>query len=115
MLLPPASIHWRQPLAIRVAYDREELKLGDRVKATATLSYGGPGTFMVIDKYSLSGRQITLYFGRLEKGARHVIEYTLTPRFPIRARTPASGAYEYYTPDSRGSGRPSTLRVLEEF
>jgi hypothetical protein len=110
------------------------------VKATATLSYGGPGTFMVIadlgippgftpdaaafdalqkkgtiDKYSITGRQITLYFGRMEKGRRHEIEYTLTPRFPIRARTPGSGAYEYCTPENRGSGKPSTLRVLEEF
>lgn len=128
------------PLAIKVAYDRDQLKLGEKVKATATLSYGGPGTFMVIadlgvppgftpdasafealvkkgtiDKYSITGRQITLYFGRMEKGRRHEIEYTLTPRFPIRAQTPGSGAYEYYTPENRGSGRPSTLRVLEEF
>ena len=127
-------------LAIKVAYDRDTLKLGERVKATATLSYGGPGTFMVIadlgippgftpdasafeallkkgtiDKYSITGRQITLYFGRMEKGRRHVIEYTLTPRFPIKAQSPGSGTYEYYTPENRGSGRPSMLRVLEEF
>ena len=36
-------------------------------------------------------------------------------RLPNFAQTPGSGTHEYYTPENRGNGRPSTLRVLEEF
>ncbi len=130
----------KSPLAIGVAYDREELKLSEKLKATATLRYAGPGTFMVIadlgippgftpdgapfeelvkkgviDKFTFTGRQITLYFGKVETGRRIEIAYTLTPRFPIRARTPASRTYEYYTPENKGDGKPQGLRVLEDY
>jgi hypothetical protein len=128
------------PLSIAVDYDRDTLKLSDTLKAKATLQYRGPGTFMVIadlgvppgftpdpgafeelvkrgtiDKYAITGRQITLYFGRIESGRRVEIEYSLTPRFPIRAKAPRSRAYEYYTPQNEGSGPPRDLRVTEEF
>jgi hypothetical protein len=68
-----------------------------------------------IDKYTLTGRQITVYFGRIESGRRVEIEYSLRPRFPIKARAPGSRAYEYHTPQNEGSGPPRGLRVTEEF
>jgi len=129
----------RPVLDISTRYDKTELTLADRLKAVATLRYFGPGTFMVIadlgippgftpetasfealvkqgviDKFSFTGRQITLYFGRVEKGRTVEIEYALTPRFPIRAQAPRSNAYEYYSPQNEASGRPQTLRVSEE-
>jgi len=67
----------------------------------------------VIDKFSFTGRQITLYFGRLDKGRTVEIAYTLTPRFPIRARAPRSGAYEYYSPQNEATGRPQAITVTE--
>jgi hypothetical protein len=129
-----------RPLSIAVEYDRETLKLSDTLKAKATLQYRGPGTFMVIanlgippgftpdagafeelvkrgtiDKYTLTGRQITLYFGKVQSGRRIEIEYSLRPRFPIKAKAPRSRAYEYYTPQNEGSGAPRDLRVTEDF
>jgi hypothetical protein len=126
-------------LAIATRYDKEELKLTDKLRATTTLQYSGPGTFMVIadlgippgftpdassfeklvekkviDKFTLTGRQVTLYFGRVEKGRRHEIEWTLAPRFPIKAQSPRSNAYEYYSPQNEGTSRPRPLRVLED-
>jgi hypothetical protein len=126
-------------LEISTRYDKTELTLADRLKAVATLRYHGPGTFMVIadlgippgftpdtasfeelarrkviDKFSFTGRQITLYFGRVEKGRTIEIEYTLSPRFPIRAKAPRANAYEYYSPQNEASGRPQELRVAPE-
>ncbi len=126
------------PLQIATRFDKSELTLRDRLKAITTLRYNGPGTFMVIvdlgippgftpeassfealvkkgmiDRYTFTGRQITLYLGRVERGRRYEIEYELTPRFPIDASAPGSGAYEYYTPENETQARPQRLRVTE--
>jgi len=39
--------------------------------------------------------------------------YKLRARFPIKAKTPKSVAYEYYTPSSRGVQQPETITVTE--
>jgi hypothetical protein len=102
------------------------------------MPFGIPGTFMVIvdlgippgfvpdtgtfeqlvrdrtiDKFTLGGRHLTLYFGRVESGRPIVLDYTLRPRFPIVAKTPRCGAYEYYTPQVQVSGRPEVLNVRD--
>ncbi|MCE9582987.1 MAG: hypothetical protein K8T20_10875 [Planctomycetes bacterium] len=126
------------PLSIEVAYDKQEIDLDGVLHATAVLSYRGRETFMVIadlgvppgfepdasaferlkekgtiDKYSLTGRQITLYFGKVSQGQSIRLEYDLRPRFPIIAQSPASGAYEYYAPDNSDVSRPSRIVVKE--
>lgn len=126
------------PVSIEVEYDKSDLVLGDTLRATATLTYRGPDTFMVIadlgippgfdpdtalfenmvrsgeiDKFALAGRQITLYFGRVQSGETRRIQYELTPRFPIVAKTAASGAYEYYTPQNGTTRAPVRLVVRE--
>jgi hypothetical protein len=41
-------------------------------------------------------------------------KYKLRAKFPIRAKTPQSVAYEYYTPSSRGVQEPVLLTVKKE-
>ncbi|MBI2919735.1 MAG: hypothetical protein HYY18_01470 [Planctomycetes bacterium] len=126
------------PVSIEVAYDKSDLVLGETLHATATLTYRGPDTFMLIadlgippgfdpdaalfedmvrrgeiDKFALAGRQITLYFGRVQSGETRRIQYELTPRFPIVAKTAASGAYEYYTPQNGTVRAPLRVVVRE--
>ena len=43
-----------------------------------------------------------------------MFEYTLKPKYPIKAKTPASVAYEYYTPANRGEAKPVELVVEEK-
>jgi hypothetical protein len=126
-------------LDVNVAYDRTEMTTADRLQATATLRYRGPApTFMVIvdlgippgftpnpaefdeiakrkriEKYTLTARQITLYLGDVKPGDALTFAYTLQPRYPLKAKTPATMAYEYYTPASRAEARPVMLTVRE--
>ena len=126
-----------KPMRLVVAYDRTSLKKDDTVTATVTVEYlGQRPTFMVIadlgippgfrvltgalvkarkqgvlDRFSLTGRQLTLYLGRMDKGKPLTLTYRLQARFPIRAKTPRSAAYEYYNPDNRAVSAPVTFTV----
>ena len=131
------KVRHKKPLALKVAYDRTTLKKDDTVTATVTVEYlGQRPTFMVIadlgippgfkvltgalvkarqqgllDRFSITGRQLTLYLGRMEKGKPLSLSYRLKARYPIRAKTPRSVAYEYYNPDNRSVAPPVTFIV----
>jgi A-macroglobulin TED domain/A-macroglobulin receptor binding domain len=124
---------------IDVAYDRTQLSTNDLLHAKATLKYHGKlPTYMVmvdlgiapgftvdqgdfaemvgkkqIQRFTITSRTVTLYLGDVKPGDVLNFEYTLKPRFPLRARTPVSTAYEYYTPANRAEARPVEL-VVEE-
>jgi hypothetical protein len=125
---------------VNVSYDRTKLSTKDILRATATLKYQGAiPTFMVIldlpiapgftvdagdfaemvgkkqiQKFSVTARQVTLYLGDVKPGDELKFEYTLRPKYPVRARTPAAVAYEYYTPANRAVSRPVELTVEEK-
>jgi hypothetical protein len=125
---------------VAVEYDRTKLSTKDRLKAKATLRYQGKvPTYMVIvdlgiapgftldagdfaemvkakkiTKFSLTARQVTLYIGDVKPGDIKTFEYTLKPKYPIKAKTPATVAYEYYTPKNRATARPVELQVTEK-
>ncbi len=129
----------QEPLTVKVDYDRRQLKVDDLITAKVNVSYNLPRTtFMVIvdlgippgfsvipddfaslvtqgkiARYSLTGRQITLYLGEMRKETPLNISYKLRAKFPIKAKTPKSVAYEYYTPDSRGVQDPVLITVTE--
>jgi hypothetical protein len=133
--VPPA----RRALEVDVAYDRTSLSTSDLLRAKATLKYHGEvPTYMVmldlgiapgftvdagdfaemvgkgqVKKFSLSSRQATLYLGDVKPGDVLHFEYTLRPRYPLRARTAPSVAYEYNTPANRAEARPVELIVEE--
>lgn len=69
--------------------------------------------FPTIERYELTGRQILVYVGNL--GSDHPLEfsYRLRARYPLRAQTPVSGAYDYYNPEVNGEAQPEMLVVVE--
>ena len=58
-------------------------------------------------------RQAILYLGDVEPNKEYVFKYTLKPKYPVKAKTPSSTAYEYYTPEHRATAAPVEL-VVEE-
>ncbi|HWY87856.1 MAG TPA: alpha-2-macroglobulin family protein, partial [Gemmataceae bacterium] len=124
---------------IDVAYDRTRLAVSDVIHAKATLKYKGdlPANMVMLDlgippgftvdagdfaemvgkkqvnKFSITSRQVILYLSDLRPGDVKSFAYTLRAKYPLRARTPSTVAYEYYTPDNRAVARPVEL-VVEE-
>jgi hypothetical protein len=122
---------------VKVEYDRTKLSTKDMLKAKATLRYNGklptymvmldlgiapgfnvdPGDFadMVgknkIKKFEITARQVIIYLGDVRPGDELTFEYVLRPRYPLRARTPATTAYEYNTPGVRSVANPVELTV----
>jgi uncharacterized protein YfaS (alpha-2-macroglobulin family) len=129
-----------EPLTVKLEYDRRQLKVDDLLTAKVHVKYNlNRPTFMVvvdlgippgfrvipddfatlvsqgkIKRYSLTGRQITLYMGEMRPDKPLSFKYKLRAKFPIRAKTPQSVAYEYYTPSSRGVQEPVLLTVTKE-
>jgi len=130
----------RPALEVSVDYDRTKLSTNDMLKAKATLKYNGDvPTYMVIvdlgippgftvdagdfaelvsakkiEKFTVTARQVTLYLGDVKRGDVKSFEYTLKPKYPIKAQTPATVAYEYYTPANRATAKPVELVVSEK-
>jgi len=124
-------------LEVAVEYDRTKLSTSDLLRAKATLKYHGEvPTYMVIvdlgippgfsadagdfaemvgakkiQKFSLTARQATLYLGDVQPGDVRSFAYALKPKYPIKAKTPSSVAYEYYTPANRAIAKPVELVV----
>ncbi len=125
---------------IDVSYDRTQLSTNDILRAKATLKYNGRiPTYMVmidlgiapgftvdsgdfaemvgkkqIQRFTVTSRTVTLYLGDVKPGDVLNFEYALKPRFPVRAKTPVSTAYEYYTPSNRAEARPVELVVEDK-
>jgi hypothetical protein len=126
-----------QGFDLRVDYDRKELTTADKLQARATLRNAGrasaamvmvelgvPPGFRAdvedfepllrrgeIARYSITPRQITLYLTGMPAESEKTFAYRLTPLFPVKAQTPASVAYEYYTPSNRATASPVELTV----
>ncbi|MBM3500058.1 MAG: hypothetical protein FJX74_15465 [Armatimonadetes bacterium] len=65
----------------------------------------------IIEKFSLTGRQVIVYLEELTPGQEVRLQYRLKAKFPIKAKTPESTAYEYYNPDNNGVSQPEELTV----
>ncbi len=128
-----------KPLEVAVSYDRTKLAKNDVLTANVSLAYRGERpTFMIvldlgippgfavdpkpfermveekrIDKFSLTAKQITLYFGTIEPGRSVGFAYGLRAKFPLKAKTPPTVAYEYYAPDRRDEVAPVEVEVTE--
>lgn len=130
----------QKPLDIKVEYDRTTLTTADTLTATVTMKYNGTEpTFMVcmdlgippafvpdpeafekmvkaksLDKFSMTSRQITLYFGTITPGQVVTFSYPLKAKYPVKAKVPASTAYEYYAPDRKDTAEGVEITVNEK-
>ncbi len=126
-------------LEISVDYDKKKLTTDDLLECQAHIKYNGklptsmvivdlgiPPGFNVmtyeldglkaegqIDRYEVTGRQVILYLQELKPGTTRYLAYHLKARFPIKAKTPRSQVYEYYTPENRASAEPVELEVTQ--
>jgi hypothetical protein len=66
-----------------------------------------------VEKFTITPRQVTLYLGNIKPGDVLTFDYTLKPRFPVKVQTPATTAYEYYTPANRAATKPIELTVRD--
>lgn len=134
--VPPAPPEQRA-MRVDVAYDRTELAVNDTVKVTAEVELlvpGQAGMVLVdlgvppgfspvsedldrlvesgaIDRYELTGRQILLYLTDVPEGKVYRFQYRLRARFPIKAQTGSSRAYDYYTPNRQDTQPPQRITV----
>jgi hypothetical protein len=128
-----------EPLTLKIEYDRATLAKDDMLRATVRMRYnesaptfmvivdlGVPGGFTAVpdafekmqaegklDKFQITGRQILLYFGKVEPGKEITFSYDLRAKYPVRVKTPVSQAYEYYAPGRRTEARPVELEVVD--
>lgn len=124
-------------MSIDVAYDSTELRPDDTLGCLVTVRYNRPGEARMtivdlgvppgfevvaesvaalkqagtIQRYSLTGRQVILYFDRLPARQDVVFRLTMKAKFPVRAKTPPSTVYQYYEPALRDQAEPVELVV----
>ena len=65
-----------------------------------------------VEKYELTGRQVIIYLGNLNAEEPFTFSYRMTAKYPLKAQTPASSAYDYYNPGVGGEERPLLLTVV---
>lgn len=125
-------------ISIDVAYDRTSLRPDDTLGATVTVRSNRPGQarMTIVDlgvppgfevlpesvdalekagtvaRYTLTGRQIILYFDTLPGQQDVRFRILMKARFPVRAKTPPSTIYQYYEPSVRNQARPVELVIL---
>lgn len=66
-----------------------------------------------LEKFSLTATQAILYFDSIAPGDTVTLRFRLRAKYPIRARTFASRAYEYYDPAVNSVARPVQLEVRQ--
>ncbi|MGA7926894.1 MAG: alpha-2-macroglobulin family protein, partial [Candidatus Sulfotelmatobacter sp.] len=66
-----------------------------------------------LEKFSLTATQAILYFNSIAPAETLTVHFRLRAKYPIRARTFQSRAYEYYDPDVNSVARPVQLEVSQ--
>jgi len=135
----PPTPEAEELISIDVGYDRTEMAVNDEVTVKvdvrlnregvvkmALIDLGVPPGFSVltedlsrlveqklIARYELTGRQIIIYLEDFSSAVPLTFGYRLRARFPMRAQTPPSGAYDYYNPANTTVRAPLEMRVGE--
>lgn len=136
--VPPAPEE-EEVITIDLAYDRTQLAINDEVTVNvsvrlnkegvvkmALVDLGVPPGFTVLSedlsrlveqgliaRYELAGRQVIIYLENFAYGKPLTFSYRLRARFPLRAQTPPSSAYDYYNPTEAAVRAPLELTVTE--
>ena len=121
-----------EPFTVQLKYDRRELKVSETINAVCSLKnnqremapmvmvqLGIPPGFSLsdddfeklvsgklIDRYEMTGHQVILYVGNLNPGQVRSFSFRMTSLFPIRAKSPATRAYEYYNQEKESFAAP---------
>ena len=66
-----------------------------------------------LEKFSLTATQAILYLNALTPNQTITVKFRLRAKFPIRARTFQSRAYEYYDPEIGTTAAPAQLEVVQ--
>ena len=129
----------KEVITIDLAYDRTKLAVNDEVTVNvnvrlneegvvrmALIDLGVPPGFTVLSedlsrlveqgviaRYELAGRQVIIYLENLAYGSPLAFSYRMRARFPLRAQTPPSSAYDYYNPTGATVRAPLELTVVE--
>jgi uncharacterized protein YfaS (alpha-2-macroglobulin family) len=129
----------KEPFGLTIEYDKTTLCVNDLVTCKiklvnnqpslarmVMLDIGVPPGFKVIStdldllvedgkimKYDLTSRQVIIYLEALGPNETLELSYRLQAKYPIRARSRASKAYEYYTPENKAIAGPQKLEVKE--
>jgi uncharacterized protein YfaS (alpha-2-macroglobulin family) len=126
-------------ITIDVGYDRTALAVNDTVTVDVGVKLNTPGVVKmalidlgvppgftvltedlsllveqgVIARYELTGRQIIIYLEDFSSAQPLRFSYRLRARFPMRAQTPPSSAYDYYNPADLTVRAPTEVVVRE--
>ena len=126
-------------IAIELSYDRTAMAVNDEVTVNvrARLNREGTAKMTLIDlgvppgftvmtedlaklvenkavaRYELTGRQIIVYLEDFSSDKPVAFSYRLRARFPMRAQTPPSSAYDYYNPAAETVKAPLGIVVSE--
>lgn len=129
----------KEPLSVRIAYDRQQLDVDDTVTAVATvtnnleqdapmviLDLPIPGGFAIeaadldelvtsqgIARYQVTPRQAIVYVRQLERQQTLEFRYRLRATMPVKVAVPDAEVYEYYNPARRGRGGATRLEALK--
>jgi len=126
-------------IAIALRYDTTELSTSDVLKCHVAVTsqravsaemlivdLGVPPGFDVLpqsfdamrasgtlDRYSITGRQVILYFRRIQPDTPITFTWSMKARFPVKVKTPSSSAYLYYEPEVRAESKPVQITVTQ--
>jgi uncharacterized protein YfaS (alpha-2-macroglobulin family) len=135
----PAAELRGEMVTVDVGYDRTQLAVNDEATAQVRVRVNEPGVVRlalvdlgippgftvlsedlarlveggVIARYELTGRQIILYLEDFSSERPLSFSYRLRARFPMRAKTPSSSAYDYYNPGDPTVREPVEMVVVE--
>ena len=126
-----------EELSIDLEYDTVELATDDLLTCRVQVSYNRPGaadmaivdlgippgfellpeafeemlTEERIERYSVTARQVIMYFRQIESGRPVTFEYRMRAKYPLEVKTPQSAVYPYYEPSVRDETEPVVLTV----
>jgi uncharacterized protein YfaS (alpha-2-macroglobulin family) len=97
-------------LGVPPGFDVLSEDLADLVARHSDLPADYPGP--KFSRFDLTGRQIICYLEGLKAGEPLDFSYRIRARYPIKAQTPASLAYDYYNPGISAVSAPSAIEVM---
>ncbi len=125
--------------AIDLNYDRKSLSINDLVQVDVSIKLLKSGTAQmvmidlgippgfevqtptldehvgkVIQKYSLTPRQIIIYLESISSDRPIKFAYSLKAKYPVRAKVQSSRVYEYYNTDKEAIAEPFEIKVSEK-